>query len=678
MSVEHFRFAPDVLSRLGEELVPHAEQGLIELVRNSYDADAVTCTVELTSDGTVRVVDDGDGMDAASLANGFLVVGRSQKAASGFTRLHRRQVGDKGLGRLAALRLGRFVSVVTRPRAEPGSQYTMSIDWRAFDNARVVEAVPIEIVRTTTKAKFGTTIEMRDLKMPLGRAQLRRLARGLLLLADPFSEVSNAFHPRLVAAEYEDLERRVKESYLGLSDYHLVASVNGEGRVKATVFDWHGTKVFQARADAFAGHRYKVPPATFELWTYLLGGSFAGRGASTAEIRNWLEVVGGAHIYYRQLRVYPYGEPGHDWLDMNLLRVRSPEERPSTNNSVGKVVVEDPQALLLQKTDRSGFVENESFLELKHFCVDVLDWMASVRLQAAERRRAEERKRLPQETERARKRVADVIATLPPRKRPQFEQAYERLEAVQRRQAERLRQDLLLYRTLGTVGTTIALFAHEAPRSLDQIRTMAQTIGVRTKRLIPAAEFVKLERPLHVILDSVNALQSFAQLPRRLLDQSRRRSGLLNVNESIGDVVDVFGDLATATKVNITCQLVDDDPKIHGTKAALDSVLANLISNSINAFISDSSPKAEGRRIQIDTGLNDKRITIRVSDNGPGIAGIELDDIWLPGRTTTPRGTGLGLTIVRDTVADLGGTVSAISRGSLGGAEFVVQLPRRE
>jgi C4-dicarboxylate-specific signal transduction histidine kinase len=52
-----------------------------------------------------------------------------------------------------------------------------------------------------------------------------------------------------------------------------------------------------------------------------------------------------------------------------------------------------------------------------------------------------------------------------------------------------------------------------------------------------------------------------------------------------------------------------------------------------------------------------------------------MNDIWLPGQTRRPNGTGLGLTIVRDAVHDLGGKASAIAHGELGGASFIVELP---
>ena len=106
MMVEHIRFAPAILKRLGEELIPAPELGLLELVRNAYDADAGRCSIALINvrrpGGSVHVSDNGDGMDPESISRGWLLIGQSRKAQLRRTRRHRRQVGDKGLGRLAA------------------------------------------------------------------------------------------------------------------------------------------------------------------------------------------------------------------------------------------------------------------------------------------------------------------------------------------------------------------------------------------------------------------------------------------------------------------------------------------------------------------------------------------------------------------------------------------------
>jgi signal transduction histidine kinase len=133
-----------------------------------------------------------------------------------------------------------------------------------------------------------------------------------------------------------------------------------------------------------------------------------------------------------------------------------------------------------------------------------------------------------------------------------------------------------------------------------------------------------------------------------------------------------FVDLYRA-KVNL--HLVDGEPEIFGSPAAIESILMNLLTNALNAFVSAEGAKRQ-RDIIIRTELQKSPyISLRFLDSGPGILKLSTDEIWLPGRTTSPEGTGLGLTIVRDSVVDLGGTISALAHGELGGAEFILQLP---
>ena len=100
----------------------------------------------------------------------------------------------------------------------------------------------------------------------------------------------------------------------------------------------------------------------------------------------------------------------------------------------------------------------------------------------------------------------------------------------------------------------------------------------------------------------------------------------------------------------------------------------NIITNAMNAFMYNTEQK-EKARIVFRTLKSKYKLQIHIIDNGPGIHGLTIDEIWLPGKTTTQNGTGLGLTIVRDTVTDLGGKVYAIAKGELGGAEIIIELP---
>ena len=79
----NFKFSPDILIKLGEELISNPEHGIIELVKNSYDADAIECTVDLKGTnelgGMVVISDDGNGMDLEAISNGWFLIGHSKK-----------------------------------------------------------------------------------------------------------------------------------------------------------------------------------------------------------------------------------------------------------------------------------------------------------------------------------------------------------------------------------------------------------------------------------------------------------------------------------------------------------------------------------------------------------------------------------------------------------------------
>src|SRR5262249_35477744 len=72
-----------------------------------------------------------------------------------------------------------------------------------------------------------------------------------------------------------------------------------------------------------------------------------------------------------------------------------------------------------------------------------------------------------------------------------------------------------------------------------------------------------------------------------------------------------------------------------------------------------------------------ERVRIEVEDNGPGIAKEIEPRLFEPFATTKDvgKGTGLGLAVCRGLVEAAGGTIAAL-RGDLGGARFVVELPR--
>jgi len=508
-----------------------------------------------------------------------------------------------------------------------------------------------------------------------GRPEVERLARALLLLADPFDD-KQGFHPQLISPEFTDLEQKVRNAYFDDSALHLVAELDQEGRAHVTVGDprtktvrWIGNHSDLSKTN------YSTAPAKFELWTFLLeSGSFSTRSTTVKEVRSWLEVVGGVHLYHRGLRVHPYGDPGHDWLDMNLLRARNPELRPSTNTAIGRVIVPDPDQILTEKTDRTGFLEDQAFTELRRFAKDALEWMARQRVAERDAQKQAAKAKASSDVSRAQTKLRTEVEKLPPSQRPGVEQAVKRLESARQREERILREDLQLYRTLASLGTTIAVFAHEAAKPVGQIEKMAESISRRGKRALGLQYASTLEKPVAVILQSAKALQSYASFPLALLRREKRRSGEVDVHTVIRDMIRLFSPFLEDAKITCELQLLDGHPKVWGSVAAIESILSNLITNAVNAF-AQQQINQQDRRLAVRTQVSRDVLLISVLDNGPGIIGMPIEEIWLPGRTSVPGGTGLGLTIVRDSVTDLGGQARAIAQGEMGGAEIVITLP---
>ena len=214
-----------------------------------------------------------------------------------------------------------------------------------------------------------------------------------------------------------------------------MANCETVGRAIAEVKDWKGQTLFQADHRDIAGEKpsYRCPSATFDLWVFILSqDNFSVRRTSVGEVRQWLSEFGGVHFFHNGLKVQPYGGPDDDWLSMNLRRVQSPEERPGTNTSIGRIDVFDTQSQLVEKTDRSGFIEEGPFSELRSFARDCMDWMATRRLEEAEQRRQKSRTDAPIRSSKAKKRMEEAIAATPPAARENIEKAFAILSVLPR------------------------------------------------------------------------------------------------------------------------------------------------------------------------------------------------------------------------------------------------------
>ncbi len=664
--------SPSILAHLGEQLLPAPDLAIAELVKNAYDADATFCNISVTGSQSrtqlIRVSDDGIGMDVEAIRRSFLLIGSSNKSKTKITDGHSRiPLGEKGLGRIAALRIGRKATVVTRPESEPGIQYSIEFNWDAIDRAKSLGKVKLSINRSVTDAEAGTEIEITRLRVGLGIDEVRTLAERLALLQGPFDRARdfkvNVAHPR-----YIGLISETGKKFLDDADFKVKARLFKNGKTSYKLFDWRGKEI---ASGAGARPLYAAPAATFEFWLFNMdGASFSARPRqmSVTGRRKWISAFGGIYLFEGPLRVAPYGGPGVDWLSLNLRRASSPEYQPSTNNTVGRVTVAADNGLLEQKTDRLGFVENQAFKELKAFCADVLDWYSSVRIQ---QRKAAARTKVKAATSRYERAVEafEALISAQPSDSPYNTVGNELLSVV----SEIVRisnDDLQLYRSLSTVGIVAASFAHELDKPLGVMELAIPRIS-RELNAKSAAH-----RSIILFEGALKRVQPWVSMPLALTKRSSRRVHNVSVRESIARVFQWFKPLLDAANVLPKFDYPDDKSTlIVGSETLLDSIFVNLIANSLNAF-DRPRIRTKGRSIEVSVRETIDEVRVAFADSAGGIVGIEPAQIWLPGRTTTPRGSGFGLTIVKDCVDDVSASVEVIALSPSGGAEFVLKFKR--
>lgn len=196
-----------IISHLGEALIDNEKIALLELIKNSSDADANYCNIEIDTlyqsehgQGRIIIEDDGNGMTPYIIENAFLKIATSFKSnhQKVSPRFKRQAQGNKGIGRLSLNQLGKFISVDTKVDLELPQYfsseelqtvlgydtendflndndfyyYHIEIDWERYSKSNEsiedvkldLQALPFNEFTFNHKKNHGTRIEVLGLK----------------------------------------------------------------------------------------------------------------------------------------------------------------------------------------------------------------------------------------------------------------------------------------------------------------------------------------------------------------------------------------------------------------------------------------------------------------------------------------------------------------------------------
>jgi two-component system NtrC family sensor kinase len=254
-----------------------------------------------------------------------------------------------------------------------------------------------------------------------------------------------------------------------------------------------------------------------------------------------------------------------------------------------------------------------------------------------------------------RERVAAATAEL----RERNEQLVRSYESV-----SQLRDTAARAQQMAAVGQTVANVAH-------QIGTPLNLISAHVQLLRQDITDSALQWRLRIVEEQAERMASAV---RELLGRARPDAERCPVR--IGDVLATIADAMrlrmAAASVTLNLQIADRLPAVVASEAQLELALLNLVVNALDAM-----PQAGTLTLAADRAPHAVRIQVR--DTGSGIAADILPRIFEPWVTTKAvgRGSGLGLSITRDVVNALGGTIVVASTPGEG-TSFAITLPAVE
>lgn len=734
--IVHFQSDARLLEELGERLVSKPDVAALEIVKNSFDADAQWCHISYDAVNKVYIFEDnGSGMNEDSFLNKWMKIATSSKSNNRQTPIYKRLVtGSKGIGRFAVRFLGKHLKLISIAKDSAGNytKLTANFDWTEFSQATDLSNIFISyfLEEISNVSSTGTRLEITNINFtPDQLEQGKDLKTQLLNLATPYdglenppaflaleSNVSNVFEIKFFGFDtiVNDTNNRSLSS-------NLLQNFGGRVRIELCKQNLN-IKIFLAGEDSPAyelkdSYPNSLFPGIFADLRFFpnRAGAFKGLAADGRKVKTWLKQNGGVAIYDRGFRVTPYGTSGDDWLGLGKSEALSqrdwesslaikhfpiPKEIknfPSLNwalnlaknhQIVGIVHVisadpttEERNSKLIPASAREGFLDNSSFRELVDIVrggLELLAWRDKVRIQEDESKKAIIRaNEIRSEVKEAIKEI-ETSTTLTDQDRTRIINTYQKLSIQIDEQDEYNRRSRQGLEQLSLLGIIAGFMTHESRSLLDEVsRAIVSLKNFAMKNNISDTNLLAAEKSIERFYSQVRYSSNFIEAVK---DQ---RSSSFRVKPQIELAAEPFIPFLHERGIQLK---IEGDPMLMTPILSItlySGVLMNLLSNAIKALV--AGPIKGNLPEVIVRYWNESNIHIvEVIDNGIGIPEALKGRIWDPLFSTTSRlnnplgsGMGLGLTLVKSAIESFNGKIVLIPPPAGYSTCFKVSYPGR-
>lgn len=687
-----------LLTMLGDQLIRNERIALVELIKNAYDADADWVKVRFEKfnedmsageDSSIVVEDNGCGMTPDEINKSWMNPATPQKYVkkrSGYGRtLAKNRIiqGEKGIGRFAILKLGSVVVITTRPKGSK-IESCLKYDFTRFDDDFVKEdgeerdifldEIQVDYsespVSESTNSTHGTVIEIRHLKGAWNRNIIAQLCRDVSSLTDPISRISerlsnDSFEISIVCnGRPEPVEDKNAEVLKGLIEEKPVLKIKGryssarnaylytegendENEIEVKLNDakikalWLWRQRFKEQSEK-QNPDYSCGSFGFQFYIFDFSREFPNKYELNQAQKNILKNHR-IYLYRDGVRVYPYGDPEDDWLNIDVARgTGRAGDFFSNDQVVGWIdISQKNNPDLRDKTNREGLIETgevvTDFLFLIKAFLSYIKQYPYSRYQ--ESLKSKHTTSLVQ-SEVVGDHLNDLRKTL--EKRGYKAEARKVVKVVKeyRREKDYLVQRAETTEDLAGVGLSVEMTSHDIMLMMGR----AKDIGFNLAKLSRRSGDSDICQQADMLVGVLTQIAENMQDIQVLFKSAKRRKRALRIEPILDKIFQLYESLLEKRSIRYEKIVSSNSPLVADTAdGVIMQVLINLFDNAV--YWLDTIDREEK---EIIVSINGDQGELIFSDNGPGIDKEDFPYIFEPFYSGKGQeGRGLGLYIAR-------------------------------
>lgn len=704
---------------LGDQLIKNERIALVELIKNSYDADADWVRIRFENfnedmsaneESSIVIEDNGSGMTPEDIRKSWMNPATPQKYSrkkEGKRRTpgkNRIIQGEKGIGRFAILKLGRNITITTRTK-DSKFESVLEYDFTKFDDEFVLEngenkEIFLDEIKIDCSAFSppkiikqlqGTVVEIRGLKRIWNRDTIEKLSKDISNLTDPISRITrrkttDKFQISIICnGETESVEDGNAEDLKGLIENKSVLKIRGEfsSEKDAFIFTEGETDGLEIKLSDpkirglwiwkqyFKNENFECGDFKFHFYIFDFSRGISGKYALGQDQKNLIKEHR-MYLYRDGVRVYPYGDPDDDWLNIDVKRgTGKVGDFFSNDQLVGWIdISQEHNPHLRDKTNREGLIEKGN--AVSDFIFLVRTFLSYIKQSLYSRYQQKKKDRHVADTVRKEvvaNHLAALKASLDKRGDKTGTREVARIEKEYQREKGFLVQRAETVEDLAGVGLSVEMTSHDIMLMMGRANDIAKQIAKMSRN----SGNNEIREQADMLLGCISQITEGMQDVQSLFKSSKRRKKSLKIEPVLDKIKQLYEGLLKKRNIDYEKFVSHGSPLVADTTdGVVMQVLINLFDNA--SYWLDV---VERKNKEIIVTVNGNSGELIFSDNGPGIDKEDepyIFEAFYSGKGQ--EGRGLGLYIARQLLErhDYSISIAPRRQRKLPGANFVVSF----